>query len=108
MLTEMQQFTSSLVYNQVRPPKVVWSEDVQRVSVDGETLRVDKLRSGIQLALESAWDIYDSIGGGKRYADNLPDSFSDNLPNDTHGYSFLSHGPFTRHRHALLRHIIQD
>jgi hypothetical protein len=51
MLTEMQKFTSSVVYGQVCPPKLWWSNDLCKVSVDGETLELDTFRLGIQQML---------------------------------------------------------
>jgi hypothetical protein len=56
--------------------------------------------------LAKAWTIYDSITNGQRLADNIPESVIDDLPNDTHNYSFLDHGPFTTTPNALIRHLV--
>lgn len=106
MLTEMQAFVSSVAFKQVLPPKLFWSEDCREVSADGETLKLDSFRSGIQQMIRAIWDRYDSISGGRRFADNLPKTFKDDLCNDTRGYSFLSNGPFTKAPHGLLHHLV--
>jgi hypothetical protein len=108
MLYETQQFVSSIVYRQVRPPRLWWSDDLTEVTVDGETLNLETFRSGIRLMLDKAWELYDSITGGQRFTTELPLTFKDELAKDTHGYSFLSHGPFTTTPNALLRYLIQD
>jgi hypothetical protein len=107
MLTETQGFVSSIVYNQVRPPKLWWSRDMCKVSVDGETLELDTFRSGIQRMIEDAWELYYSVSGGKRFADLPFENVKDQLSNDTHGYSFLSGGPFGVTPNGLLHHLIR-
>ena len=104
----MQQFASAVVFGQVRPPKLFWSSDFSKVSIDGETLELAVFRSGIQRMLEEAWGLYDTISGGNRFADKLPQNFKDDLANDTCGYSFLSHGPFSTTPNGLLRHLINN
>jgi hypothetical protein len=108
MLTGTQKVVSSIVYSQVRPPRLWWSVDFRKVTVDGETLELDTFRSGIQRMFRAAWELYDTISGGRRFADKLPESFKDDLSNDTHGYSFLSHGPFSTAPDGLLCHLVHD
>jgi hypothetical protein len=105
MLTDMQKVVSSIAYKQVLPPRLFWSEDYRQVSVDGETLKLDRFRLGIQQMIRAIWDKYNSISGGRRFADNLPETFKDDLSNDTRGYSFLSNGPYTKTPHSLLYHL---
>jgi len=108
MLTEMQKFASSIAYRQVRPPRLWWSDDFHKVGIDGETLELDAFRSGIQQMFQAAWKLYDSISGGRRFADKLPTNFKDDLSDDTYGYSFLFHGPFTTTPNSLLSHVVHD
>lgn len=108
MLTGMQKFVSTIVYNQVRPPQLWWSDNFRKVSIDGETLELDAFRLGIQQMVQDAWKLYDSISGGKRFANKLPKNFKDDLSNDRHGYSFLSHGPFSTDPKGLLCHLFHD
>jgi hypothetical protein len=107
-LYELQQFASSLAFNQIRPPRLWWSESFDEVSVDGATLNLAKFRAGIDLLIKTTWEMYDGLTGGKRFVDRIPENFVDRLPNDTHGYSFLSHGPFTSNPHGLLQHLVKD
>lgn len=108
MLTQTQKFASSVVLSQVCPPKLMWSKEFDKVSVGGETLELDTFRSGIQNMLQTAWELYDYISGGNRFADDLPKNFKDDLSNDQHGYSFLSHGPFSKTPNGLLCHLVRN
>ena len=108
MLTETQKFVSCLVYSQVRPPRLWWSRDLRKVSIDGETLELDAFRLGIREMIQAAWGLYNSISGGKRFADDLPENFKDDLSNDTYGYSFLSHGPFSTTPNGMLCHLVHE
>jgi hypothetical protein len=108
MLTETQKFVSCLVYSQVRPPRLWWSRDLSKVSIDGETLELDAFRLGIREMIQAAWSLYNSISGGKRFADDLPENFKDDLSNDTYRYSFLSHGPFSTTLNGMLCHLVHE
>jgi hypothetical protein len=108
MLTDMQKFVSTIVFNQVCPPRLWWSDDFSKLGIDGKTLRLVNFRLGIRQMFQDAWALYDSITGskGKRYADKLPKDFEDDLTDDTHGYSFLSHGPFSTTSNGLLGDLV--
>jgi len=108
MLTNTQSIVSTIVFNQVCPPRLWWSEDITQVCIDGETLALDAFRSGIKRLLEKAWELYDSIAGkGNRFADNLPKNFKDDLLDNTNGYSFLADGPYTQAPGTLLDRIMR-
>jgi hypothetical protein len=106
VIYEAQQFVSSLCFSQTRSPRLIWSENMDRVTIDGEILVLSKLRSGIQDLLYETRQLLDRLTGGQRFATKLPDNFIDNLTSMERGYSWLSHGPFTDHQHAYLRFLI--
>jgi hypothetical protein len=54
MLTETQAFSSSIVYNQVLPPKLWWSDDCSKVSIDGETIELEVFQSRIRKMFKTA------------------------------------------------------
>lgn len=58
--------------------------------------------------LKDAWRLLYKLTGGKRFATNFPEHFTDELLNDTRGYSFLNHGPFTKESHPLLAYLFSD
>jgi hypothetical protein len=105
---ELQQFTSSLSFNQIRTPKLFWSDTMDRVTISGETLVLSKFRSGIQDLIKDTWALMDTLTGGKRFATALPENMRDDLPNTTRGYSWLDHGPFTQVPHAYLSYLMQN
>lgn len=108
MAYETQQFVSSLVLNQVRPPNTWWSADYQTITCDGQIIHMSKLRSGIQAIIHRCWDIYDEITGGRRFANQLPTQFRDDLNSRTRGYSFLLFGPFADPRNSFLEYFCSD
>lgn len=105
MAYETQQYVTSLVLNQIKPPNVWWSEDYQTLTCQGHILQMSQLRTGIQMIISQCWELYDTITKGRRFATKLPEYFEDNLPRADRGYSFLSHGPFTDQPHAFLTYL---
>jgi hypothetical protein len=108
LLYEMQQYVSSIVFNEPRPPNVWWSEDLKAVTVAGETLDFDIFRNGIQQMIEEFWKLYDEATGGRRVVDDQVMHFNDDLCDDTRGYSFLTHRLSTKFRNDLLRGLIEE
>lgn len=108
MIVETQQFTSSLSFNKIRTPKLHWSESMDRISIAGETLKMTDFRAGIQDLIKDTHLLLDRLTGGQRFATELPVDFRDNLPSTERGYSWLSHGPFTKHPNALLAYLIHQ
>ena len=107
ILFETQQYASSLVFNQFKPPNVWWSPDLETLNCAGHILTMSDFRSGLQKAFEKLWQLYDCISNGTRFASSLPDVLQDNLLDDTRGYSFLAHGPYTKEPHAFLTYLIR-
>jgi hypothetical protein len=79
---------------------------MDRVTISGETLVLEAFRSGIQRLLSDTRSLMDRLTGGRRFAKKPLDQFRDDLPNTTRGYSWLSHGPFTRYPHEFLAHLV--
>lgn len=108
MSYETQQYVSSLVLNQIKPPNTWWSADFQTITSEGYTFKISKIQSGVQSIIRRCWELYDKITCGRRFATKLPESFKDDLNLDTRGYSFLYHGPFTDHPNSLLKFLCSD
>jgi hypothetical protein len=96
------------ISNQVRPPNVAWGRDMMTLTCDNKELRMDRFRSGVRGLVAKCWELYNGITSGRRFANRLPDAFSDDLNNDTRGYSFLSHGPFTDEPNSFVEYLLQD
>ena len=105
MAYETQQYVSSLVLTQIKPPNVWWSPDYKTLTCEGYTCSLDDLRDGIQAIFRRCWELYDEITGGRRFATKLPEHFEDDLTMESRGYSFLYHGPYTDHPHAFLIYL---
>lgn len=105
MLFETQQYTTSMVMGQVHPVSVYWTPDYTKISTAGETMDMDRFRQAIQGLFGDAWTALLEITGGNKFAiHNL--CYKDDLRNDTRGYSFLDHGPFTAKPYALLCYLV--
>ena len=103
---EMQQFVSSLCFNQIRTPKLHWSQNMDRLTIGGETLVISRFRSGIQDLIQDTKAILNELTGDQRFATRIPENIRDDLPSTTRGYSWLDHGPFTEFPHAYLSFLI--
>jgi hypothetical protein len=106
MLFDTQQFVASIILNQPHPPNIAWNADFTKISCSGSILETVRFRSGIQSIIEDTWKLMFSLTGGTKFANKLPESFVDDLPNDTRGYSFLDHGPFVRDPHSFLEYLV--
>ena len=108
MLFDSQQFVASIIFREPRAPAIWWTPDYKQVTIDAETVDLEKLRAGVQDMLRDSWDLLFTLTDGKKFANKLPDDFKDDLRNDSRGYSFLNHGPFTDIPHALLAHLVEE
>ena len=108
MVHKQQQYTSSIVYNEVWPPRIFWDAVISKVSMKGKALDLGVFWEGLQKIIVRVADLINKIYGGRIFASKLPDVMKDNLPNDTHGYSWLDHGPFTKNPNALLIHLVNN
>lgn len=95
MIFELQQFVSSLVYNQVADPHVYVDPKHQWISIGKETLHLQKLREGMQRLIQTVKDMYIELSGDSSWP-GLPEPLSivDDLSNTTRGYCFLEEEPF--------------
>jgi hypothetical protein len=112
MLSDTQRYVATVSYNQIRAPVVAWDPAMMTLTCDGKELEMElemeRFRSGIQALVAKTWELYDRITSGRRFANRLPDSFRDDLNNNTRGYSFLSHGPFTDPPNSFVEYLLQD
>jgi hypothetical protein len=108
MLYDNQQYVASIIFREPRPPQLWWSPDYKKVTIKEHLVDLDKVRAGIQDMLKEAWRSLHQLTGGRRFADKLPEHFTDDLLNHTRNYSFLDHGPFTKESHPLFTYLFTD
>jgi hypothetical protein len=70
-LCDLSRFASSLVYNQIRPPRVCWNQEVTMMTVDGESFSLDSLRAGLRVQLDALRSSILDITGEERICDWL-------------------------------------
>jgi hypothetical protein len=104
----MQQFASSLAFNQIQEPKVFIDCDFKSITIGVETMHIDKLQDGIQRLLKDAELCYTDLTGGNKILTYMPDEVKDNLTNSTRGYSFISEEPFHQKRHSLFFFLLEE
>jgi hypothetical protein len=103
---EMQQYASSLVFNQTREPNVYVDPDVQSITIGVHTMHMDKLRDGIQRLLQVSKSRYSALTNDIFMLKVVPEQVKDDLTNSTRGYSLLSEDPFFKNRHNLFFYLV--
>ncbi|KAG1835871.1 hypothetical protein F4604DRAFT_1944010 [Suillus subluteus] len=104
---EMQQYASSLAFNQKKEPNVYVDPEVESITIGTETMRMDKLREGIQGLLRDLKLRYTALTNSNFMLTRMPDHVKDDLANTTRGYSFLSEEPFHKKRHSLFFFLVE-
>ena len=61
MATELLQYTSSLVYSEVRDPKVTITRDCQSFTVGMQMISLDTLPHGLKQLIDHIWMAYSDI-----------------------------------------------
>jgi len=64
MLTEIQKLISSIAYKEVCPLRLWWSDNLCKVNVNGDTLKLNSFRLEIQQMLQATWKLYNNISRG--------------------------------------------
>ncbi|KAG1788380.1 uncharacterized protein HD556DRAFT_1312140, partial [Suillus plorans] len=105
---EMQQYASSVSFNQTKEPNVYVDPDVKSITIGTETMFMDKLRDGIQRLLQDLKFRYLELTHDVVMLKVVPEQVKDDLTNSTRGYSLLSEEPFYRKRHDLLFHLVDE
>ena len=105
MATELSQYASSLVYSEVRDPKVTITGDYQSFTVGTQTMSLDTLRHGLKQLIDRIWMAYGDITQSARV---VPEGIhvADDLSNDSRGYSFLEESPFHDKRREMFSHLV--
>ncbi|KAH0825830.1 hypothetical protein J3R83DRAFT_7803, partial [Lanmaoa asiatica] len=108
MLFELQQFASSLAYNQVAEPQVYVDPTYQWISIGGQTLYLQNLRDGMQKLIQTAKDMHFRLSGDDAW-EGPPIGLKviDDLSNMHRGYSFLEEQPFRSERHTFFLFLVE-
>lgn len=102
----MQQYASSLAFNQVKEPNVYVDPDVKSITIGTQTMEMDKLREGMQVILGDFKKRYSALTDDNVVLKRMPDHVKDDHTNTTRGYSFLSEEPFYQKRHSLFFFLV--
>jgi hypothetical protein len=105
---EMQQYASSLAFNQMKEPNVYVDPEVQSITIGTQTMRMEKLREGIQGILNDFKLRYAALTGDNIILTGTPNHVTDDHTNSTRGYSFLSEQPFYEKRHSLFFFLVKE
>jgi hypothetical protein len=106
MVYEMQQYASSVVFNQTREPNVYVDPDVKSITIGTNTMHMDKLREGIQRLFRECKSRYAALVNDNFALKVIPEEVKDDLTNSTRGYSLASEEPFYKKRHALFLYLV--
>ena len=105
MVTELLQYVSSLVYSEVRDPKVMITGDYQSFTVGTQMMLLDMLRHGLKQLINCIWMAYSDIMQSARI---VPEGIhvADDLSNNSQGYSFLEESPFHDKQWEMFSHLM--
>ncbi|KAG2033932.1 hypothetical protein BDR03DRAFT_984745, partial [Suillus americanus] len=104
---EMQQYASSLALNQMKEPNVYVDPEVRSITIGTQTMRMEKLREGIQDILKEFKFHYATLMGDNVVLTGMPDKVKDDHTNTMRGYSFLSESPFHGKRHSTFCYLVE-
>ncbi|KAG2336601.1 hypothetical protein BDR05DRAFT_953250 [Suillus weaverae] len=108
MLFRMQQFASSIAFNQTQEPRVFVAPDFTWISIGVERMHLDRLRKGIRELIDTLALRYRALTKDSRIEKLRLDDLKDDLTNSTRGYSFMSEAPFHNNRHSLLLFLVTE
>ncbi|KAG2121470.1 hypothetical protein DEU56DRAFT_918156 [Suillus clintonianus] len=108
MIYEMQQYASSVVFNQTKEPNVYVDPDVKSITIGTQTMHMDKLRGGIQTMIVDFKKRYAQFTNKEILSEGMPDEVKDDLTNTTRGYSLMSEEPFYKKRHDMFYYLIDN
>ena len=108
MIYELQQFVSSLAYNQVADPHVYVDPKYEWISIGRETLHLKRLREGMQRLVQTVKETYAQLSGDGTWP-GLPEGLSvvDDLGNLKRGYCFLEEEPFQTRKHVFFLSLVE-
>jgi hypothetical protein len=107
-IQELQTFASCLAIVEPRPAKIVLSDDLQTLTVNGKPLSLQQWRSGTQRAMQDMEDLIMKVLKGKEIPFTIPDDIMDDMTDTTMGYSWLNNAKFTEDDNPLLKCYLND
>lgn len=105
---EMQHLASSIAMARVAPPSITWADDFSSLSMKGNVIKIDNIRSGLCEMEELVWTTLDEVTHNQRVPYYVPDDLVDDMTDHTAGYSWLENGNFTSTPHALLELLLKN
>lgn len=95
MISELQQFATTLALSQTKDPKVFVDPDFQWIKIKKETLYLNALRGGIQDLIKDIKGSFVLLSGHPVWPELSEAShIEDDLENDRRGYCFLDEPPY--------------
>jgi hypothetical protein len=98
----LQSFASCLSIAEPRPAKIVLSDDLQTLTVNGKPLSLAQWRSGTRRAMKDMEDLIMKILKGTEIPFTIPNDVVDNMNDSTIGYSWLNNAKFTEEDNPAL------
>jgi hypothetical protein len=104
----LQSFASCLSIAEPRPAKIVLSDDLQTLTVNGKPLSLAQWRSGTRRAMKDMEDLIMKVLKGTEIPFTIPDDVVDNMNDSTIGYSWLNNAKFTEEDNPLMKRYLSD
>ena len=105
-VTEMQGLASSIALQTVHPPRVAWNPTFTKLTIDGQILELDKLRSGLQTVYKCTLKHILSLTGSDKVESEVSGDVADNLADRKRGASFLNNPEYAKTHHSVLQRLV--
>lgn len=107
MVWELQQFTSSLAYGQLKDLDVFVDPGYAWISIHGKTLHLECLRRGMQDLLREVKESFITLSSDAAWPIPHNDHIVENLSNTQRGYCFLEEDPFCWRKHNFFLSAVE-
>lgn len=107
IIFEMQHYVSAITYAQPSMLSTAWSKDMPRVTIGSHTLSLGAMPAGIAKFSADTTNQFIALVGEDSLVPLLEYSITDDIHNNTLGYSFLSKEPFASHKQNCFHHLVK-
>jgi hypothetical protein len=107
-IKELSHYASTLVFSQPHPAKIVLSDDIQTISVNGKPLHIYAWREGLQKLHNDVEARILKVMKGSPIPFEIPDDIQDDMTDTRRGHSWLQHGCFTKEPNPLFQRYLDD
>ncbi|KAG2339092.1 hypothetical protein BDR05DRAFT_1003633 [Suillus weaverae] len=105
---EMQQYASSLAFNQTKEPNIYIDPEVASITIGTQMIWMEKLQEGVQALLKDFKMQHGDLMNDHVMLTVIPDALKDDHTNSIRGYLFLFEEPFYEKQHLIFLFLVKS